>query len=115
MKAWMTFNPNCGTARNVRDMLRSRGIEPDIREYLKAPLTRDELAALLREMAVPAHTIVRWKEKDAVLTAGVNEASGDDALLDAIAAQPVLLNRPIVRTAKGTKLCRPSEAVEALL
>jgi arsenate reductase len=115
MNAWMTYNPNCGTARNVRDILRQRGIEPEIREYLKAPLTRAELAALAKEMNVPARAIVRWKEKDAIAAAGIAEDSSDDALLDAMAAHPILLNRPIVRTDKGIKLCRPSETVDALL
>jgi arsenate reductase len=115
MRAWMTYNAKCGTARNVLEILRQRGIEPEIREYLKAPLTRAELAALVNEMQVPAREIVRWKEKDAIAAAGIAEDSIDAALLDAMAAHPILLNRPIVRTPKGTRLCRPSETVEALL
>jgi len=114
-QAWMTFNPRCGTARTVRDLLRARGIAPDIREYMTDPLTRAELAALVTEMGVPAREIVRWKEKEAVAAAGISETSGDDALLDAMAAHPILVNRPIVRTNKGIRLCRPSETVEALL
>lgn len=115
MKAWMTYNAKCGTARNVLEILRQRGIEPEIREYLKEPLTRAELVALLQEMSVPAREIVRWKEKDALAAAGIAEDSTDDALLAAMAAHPILLNRPIVRTDKGIKLCRPSETVDALL
>ena len=115
MQAWMTYNARCGTARAVLDILRQRGIAPELREYLTAPLKRAELAALLKEMQVPARAIVRWKEKDAVAAAGIAADSTDDALLDAMAAHPILVNRPIVRTAKGTKLCRPSETVEALL
>jgi arsenate reductase (glutaredoxin) len=114
-KAWMTYNPNCGTARNVLAILRERGIEPQIREYLKQPLSRDEIAALVQQMQVKAADVVRWKEAQAVAAAGISEASGDDALLDAMAAHPILLNRPIVATGKGTALCRPSETVEALL
>jgi arsenate reductase len=115
MKAWMTYNPNCGTARNVLAILRGRGIEPQIREYLKQPLSRDEIAALVQEMKVKVADVVRWKEAQAVAAAGITQASGDATLLEALAAHPVLLNRPIVTTGKGTRLCRPSETVEALL
>jgi arsenate reductase len=115
MNVWMTHNPKCGTVRNVLAALEARGIAPEIRDYLKAPLSRAELAALLREMDVPAHALVRWKEKEAVAAAGIDEGSSEAALLDAMAAHPILLNRPIVRTAKGTKLCRPSETVNELL
>ena len=115
MRAWMTFNAKCGTARNVLEALRARGIEPEIREYLNQPLTRAELAALVQEMGVTPSQILRWKETDTVAQAGITEASSDAALLDALAAHPILLNRPIVRTPRGTKLCRPSETVAALL
>lgn len=112
MKVWMTYHPNCGTARNVLALLRERGIEPEIREYLKQPLTRDEIAALVSEMGVPARDVVRTKEP---LYAELGLATADDdALADAMARHPVLLNRPIVRTARGVKLCRPSETVESL-
>lgn len=115
MKAWMTYNPSCGTARNVLAILRERGIEPEIREYLKQPLTRAELAALVKEMQVPVKEIVRWKQDKEVAAVGISETSSDAALLDALAAHPILLNRPIVRTSKGVKLCRPSETVAELL
>lgn len=115
MHVWMTYNPNCGTARNVLAILRARGIEPDIREYLKDPLTRDEVAALVARMGVKAADVVRWKETEAVARAGITPDSPDAALLDALAAEPILLNRPIVQTEKGTKLCRPSETVSLLL
>ena len=115
MKVWMTHNPKCGTARNVLAALHARGIVPEVRDYLKAPLSRTELAGLVREMDVPARTLVRWKEKEAVAAAGIDETSSEAALLEAMAAHPILLNRPIVRTPKGTKLCRPSETVNDLL
>jgi arsenate reductase len=111
----MTFNPNCGTARNVLALLRERGIEPEIREYLKQPLSEAEIAALVKEMGVPARDLVRWKQTEAVEKAGISAQSPDGALVRAMAEFPVLLNRPIVRTAKGIKLCRPSETVEELL
>jgi arsenate reductase len=115
MTVWMTYNPHCGTARTVLAALRERGIAPEIREYMKEPLTRDEIAALVRQMAVPARQIVRWKETAALAAAGIDAASGEEALLAAMAAHPVLLNRPIVRTPKGVQLCRPAQTVLALL
>lgn len=115
MQVWMTHNAKCGTSRNVLAALEARGITPEVREYLKAPLSRAELAALVAEMGVPAQTLVRWKEKEAVAAAGIDETSSEAALLEAMAAHPILLNRPIVRTPKGIRLCRPSETVNELL
>jgi len=113
MKVSMTYNPSCGTARNVLALLRERGIEPKIIEYLKTPLSRDEIAALVKAMGVTVRDVVRAKEK---FYAELKlENASDDQLLDAMAAHPILLNRPIVTTPKGTKLCRPSETVEDLL
>ena len=113
MKVTMTYNPSCGTARNVLGLLRARGVEPEIIEYLKHPLSKAEIAALVKKMGVKARDVVRAKEKlysDLQL-----ESASDEELLDAMAAHPILLNRPIVTTPKGTKLCRPSETVEELL
>lgn len=113
MKISMTYNPACGTARNVLALLRERGIEPTIIEYLKTPLTKDAIAALVKQMGVPVRDVVRTKE---VLYSELKlESAGDDQLLAAMAKHPVLLNRPIVTTPKGVKLCRPSETVEELL
>ncbi len=114
MKAWMTHNPKCGTSRNVLTILQDRGIAPEIRDYLKTPLSRAELATLVKEMAVPAHSLVRWKESAAVAAAGIAETSSEAALLADLAANPVLHNRAIVRTEKDTKLCRPTETVDEL-
>ena len=113
MKVTITYNPSCGTARNVLALLRTRGIEPTIIEYLKTPLARDEIAALVKQMGVPVRDVVRAKEK--LYSELKLESASDDQLLDAMAAHPILLNRPIVTTPKGTKLCRPSETVEELL
>lgn len=114
-KVWMTHNPKCETSRNVLAILRDHGIEPEIREYLKQPLSQAEIAALVKEMKVSATALVRWKQKEAVDEAGISDKSSDAVLIRAMAEHPVLLNRPIVRTKKGVKLCRPSEAVEDLL
>ncbi len=113
MKVSMTYNPNCGTARNVLAILRDRGIEPQIIEYLKTPLSKAEIAALVKKMNVKVRAVVRVKEK--LYSELKLETASDDQLLDAMAQHPILLNRPIVTTPKGTKLCRPSETVEELL
>src|ERR1700733_8629435 len=113
MKVTMTHNPACGTSRNVLALLRQRGIEPEIIEYLKTPLSRGEIAALVKQMGVPVRAVVRKKESlySELKLADVD----DDTLLEAMVMHPILLNRPIVTTPKGTKLCRPSESVEGIL
>ena len=113
MQVSMTYNPACGTARNVLALLRQRGIEPTIIEYLKTPLSRDEIAALVKQMGVPVRDVVRKKE--ALYSELKLADADDDTLLQAMVLHPILLNRPIVVTPKGTKLCRPSETVAEIL
>jgi arsenate reductase (glutaredoxin) len=113
MKVSMTHNPSCGTSRTVLALLRERGIEPEIIEYLKNPLSRAQITALVKQMGVPVRDVVRTKE--ALYSELKLQDADDSELLDALAKYPVLLNRPIVTTPKGTKLCRPSETVESLL
>jgi arsenate reductase len=115
MKITIYHNPKCGTSRNALEIIRARGIEPAIIEYLKTPLTKAELKALIAKMGVPVKDVVRWKEKDTVTEAGISEASSDAALLAAMEKHPILMNRPIVVTPKGAKLCRPSETVSQVL
>ena len=115
MKATIYHNPSCGTSRCTLAIIREKGIEPTIIEYLKTPLDKDQLKALIAKMGVPVKDVVRWKQKDEVAAAGIREASSDDALLEAMAATPILMNRPIVVTDKGAKLCRPEELVSILL
>jgi arsenate reductase len=113
MKVSMTYNPNCGTARQVLAILRERGIEPEIIEYLKTPLQRDEIMALVKQMHVPLRDVVRTKEP---IYAELGLAKvDDDTLLETMVLHPILLNRPIVVTEKGAKLCRPSETVGEIL
>jgi arsenate reductase (glutaredoxin) len=113
MKVTIYHNPKCGTSRGVLEIIRSKGIEPKIVEYLKTPLTRAEIQSLVKKMGVPVRDIVRAKE--ALYAELKLEGASDAELLDAMAAHPILLNRPIVVTPKGIKLCRPSEQVRELL
>ena len=106
-------NPACGTSRNALGLIRNAGIEPRVIEYLKTPPDRTTLLALIQAMAVPVRDVIRAKE-NAYAELGLADA-GDEALIDAMLAHPVLINRPIVVTALGTKLCRPSEVVLDIL
>jgi arsenate reductase len=108
-------NPKCGTSRNVLALIRNTGVEPEVIEYLKTPPTREKLVELIAQMAVPVRDIMRRKEKLYDELALDSPALGDDALVDAMLAHPILINRPIVVTTLGTRLCRPSEAVLDIL
>ena len=108
-------NPACGTSRNTLALIRNTGAEPEVIEYLKTPPTRDQLLELIAQMAVPIRDVMRRKEKAYDELGLDNPALGDDALLDAMLTHPVLINRPIVVTPLGTRLCRPSEAVLDIL
>ena len=108
-------NPDCGTSRNTLGLIRNSGVEPHIIEYLKTPPSRALLAQLIERASLTARSILREKGTPyADLGLGDPELS-DDALLDAMMAHPILINRPLVVTPQGVKLCRPSEAVLDLL
>lgn len=108
-------NPRCGTSRTVLEMIRASGAEPDIVEYLKTPPSADELLALAQATGEPLRALLRAKQPE-YLEQGLDEPSLTDAqLAAAMVATPVLINRPIVVTPRGTRLCRPAERVEALL
>ncbi len=108
-------NPDCGTSRNTLGLVRNAGVEPHIIEYMRTPPTRLLLRRLVARMGVPLRSIVRDKEP-IFRELGLDVPSiADEALLDAIAAHPILLNRPIVVTPKEVRLCRPSELVIDLL
>ncbi len=108
-------NPKCGTSRNVLALIRNTGMEPEVIEYLLTPPTRETLAALIAQMAVPVREVMRRKEALYDELALDNPLLGDDALIDAMLAHPVLINRPIVVTKLGARLCRPSEIVLDIL
>jgi arsenate reductase len=115
MTTTIFHNPACGTSRNVLALIRNAGIEPTIVEYLKTPLSRDQLLALLAQLGIPVRAVLRKKGTPYEELGLDNPALSDDALLDAILAHPILLERPIVTTPLGAKLCRPSEAVLDIL
>ena len=108
-------NPACGTSRNVLALIRNSGVEPTVVEYLKTPPGRDRLLALLAQLGLPVRAVLRKKGTPYEELGLDNPALSDDALIDAIVAHPILLERPIVITPLGAKLCRPSEAVLDIL
>lgn len=108
-------NPACGTSRNTLALIRNSGVEPTVIEYLKTPPTRDELADLIRRMGVPVRAVLREKGTPFAELGLADPALSDDRLLDAMTAHPILINRPIVVTPLGVRLCRPSEAVLDIL
>lgn len=115
MRVTIYHNPACGTSRNTLAMIRASGVEPEIVEYLIHPPTREKLTALIASIGEGCRALIRKKGTpyDAL---GLDDASlSDDALIDAMLAHPILINRPIVVTSKGSKLCRPSELVLEIL
>ena len=108
-------NPACGTSRNTLALIRHLGIEPHVAEYLKTPPARALIVDMVGRMGVPLRDVLRQKGTPYAELGLDDEGLSDDQLLDAIEAHPVLLNRPIVVTPAGVKLCRPSEAVLDLL
>jgi arsenate reductase len=108
-------NPDCGTSRNTLAMIRNAGIEPHVIEYLKTPPSRALLLQLVERMGISVRDLLRQKGTPYAELGLGNPALNDDQLLDAITAHPILINRPIVVTPNGVKLCRPSEQVLELL
>jgi arsenate reductase (glutaredoxin) len=108
-------NPACGTSRNTLAHIRSAGVEPRIIEYLKTPPDRTTLESLLVRMNRTPRQLLREKEAYYVELGLADERLSDAELIDAMLAHPILINRPIVVTARGVKLCRPSEAVLDIL
>ena len=108
-------NPKCGTSRNVLALIRNTGVEPVVIEYLQTPPTRVKLLELIAQMAVPVREVMRRKEALYEALALANPGLDDNALVNAMLAHPILINRPIVVTTLGTRLCRPSETVLDIL
>jgi arsenate reductase len=111
--ATIYHNPRCSTSRKTLDLLRDNGVEPQIVQYLKTPPSRAELATLIEAAGIEVRAAVRKRES---LYAELNLAdASDDELLDALAEHPILIERPFVVTAKGTRLARPIDTVREIL
>ena len=108
-------NPDCGTSRNVLAMIRQSGVEPEIIEYLKTPPSREKLRELINAMGISVRGLLRERGTPYQEFALDNPNLTDEQLIDQMLAHPILINRPIVVTPKGVKLCRPSESVLPLL
>ncbi|PVB61608.1 arsenate reductase (glutaredoxin) [Labrenzia sp. 011] len=108
-------NPKCGTSRNTLEMIRKSGVEPEVIEYLKTPPGRDELVSLIARMGIAVRDLLRQKGTP-YDELGLDDAKwSDDQLIDFMMEHPILINRPIVVSDKGVRLCRPSEKVMDLL
>jgi arsenate reductase len=108
-------NPNCGTSRNTLALLREKGLEPTVVEYLKAGWTRPQLEDILKRMDAGAHDILRTNGTQADELGLSDPNASDEALIAAMIIDPILVNRPIVVTSKGAALCRPAELVLGLI
>ncbi|WP_368220388.1 glutaredoxin-dependent arsenate reductase [Aeromonas sp. R7-2] len=108
-------NPECGTSRNTLELIRNSGVEPTIIYYLETPPSRDELVALIAAMGMPVRDLLRKNVPPYEALGLAEDRFSDDELIDAMLAHPILINRPIVVTPLGTRLCRPSEVVLDIL
>ena len=108
-------NPECGTSRNTLELIRNSGVEPTVIHYLETPPSRDQLVALIAAMGMPVRDLLRKNVPPYEALGLAEDRFSDDELIDAMLAHPILINRPIVVTPLGTKLCRPSEVVLDIL
>ncbi len=115
MSVTIYHNPDCGTSRNTLAMIRQSGEEPEVIEYLKTPPSRARLIELIGTMGISVRALLREKGTPYAELGLADLKWSDDALIDVMLAHPILINRPIVVTPKGARLCRPSEAVLDLL
>ena len=115
MKATIYHNPSCGTSRKTLEILRNEGADVTIVEYLKAPPSRDELKRLYERAGISPREGLRDKESLAVELGLTDSDATDNQILDAMMEHPILIQRPLVETDKGVRLCRPQEEVRQLL
>ncbi len=115
MTVTIYHNPACGTSRNTLAMIRASGVEPTVIEYLKTPPNREKLLEIIANTGGNIRALIREKDTPYLELGLDNMSLSDDALIDAMLQHPILINRPIVMTAKGVKLCRPSEVVLTIL
>ncbi len=114
-KATIFHNPMCGTSRKTLDILRDEGFDVEVREYLRDPPGRAELAAIYEPAGLSPRQGLRAKEPLAAELGLTGDNVDDDVILDAMVEHPILINRPLVITAKGARLCRPQETVREIL
>jgi arsenate reductase (glutaredoxin) len=115
MSVTIYHNPACGTSRNTLEMIRASGEEPVVVEYLKFPPSRERLVELIAKMGISPRDLLREKGTPYAELGLAEDRWSDGELVDFMLAHPILINRPIVETPKGTRLCRPSEAVLDIL
>jgi len=115
MKATIYHNPNCGTSRKTLDILKESGADVNVIQYLKTPPSRDELARLYERAGITPRQGLRKKEPLAAELGLLDEKMSDDRIQDAMVRHPILIERPLVETHKGVKLCRPQDEVRAIL
>ena len=115
MTATIYHNPACGTSRNTLALIRATGVEPVIVEYLRDPPSRERLVRLIRDAGLGARDLLRRKGTPYDQLGLDDPALGEEALIDAMIAHPILINRPLVEAPKGVRLCRPSEVVLEIL
>ncbi|MCA6969698.1 glutaredoxin-dependent arsenate reductase [Pectobacterium carotovorum] len=108
-------NPDCGTSRNTLEMIRNSGTEPTVVYYLDTPPSRDELVTLIGDMGITVRALLRMNVEPYTLLGLAEERFTDEQLIDFMLQHPILINRPIVVTPLGTRLCRPSERVLDIL
>ncbi|EPY6733247.1 glutaredoxin-dependent arsenate reductase [Klebsiella quasipneumoniae] len=115
MSITIYHNPECGTSRNTLALIRNSGAEPTIIYYLETPPSRDELRQLIAAMAIPVRALLRQNVEPYDALGLAEDRFTDDQLIDFMLQHPILINRPIVVTPRGTRLCRPSEVVLQIL
>ncbi|EPS5938786.1 glutaredoxin-dependent arsenate reductase [Klebsiella quasipneumoniae] len=115
MSITIYHNPECGTSRNTLALIRNSGAEPTIIYYLETPPSRDELRQLIAAMAIPVRALLRQNVEPYDVLGLAEDRFTDDQLIDFMLQHPILINRPIVATPRGTRLCRPSEVVLEIL
>ena len=115
MTVTIYHNPACGTSRNTLALIRATGVEPVIVEYLRDPPSRERLVRLIRDAGLGARDLLRRKGTPYDRLGLDDPALGEEALIDAMIAHPILINRPLVEAPKGVRLCRPSEVVLEIL
>ena len=115
MNAVIYHNPKCSNSRNALALIRQAGIEPDVVEYLRDPPSRARLAELIEAAGLRVRDAIRTKEAPYAVLGLADAGLGDEALLDAMVANPILIQRPLVQTGLGTRLARPSEVVLEIL